>query len=136
MAVDLICKKVAEDICVSSDPKTEEKDDPVIVCRNCSGLVTRPEHRIEINGGFIHTFANPHGQVFEIGCFSSAQGCVKASESTDEFSWFKGYVWAIGLCRNCHIQIGWVFLPTGAKGSPMENQSVFYGLILDKLVFP
>lgn len=136
MTVDLICKEVAEDTCTRPDAKPLEKDDPVIVCRNCSGLVTRPEHRIEVNGGFTHTFANPHGQVFEIGCFSSAQGCVKASESSDEFSWFKGYVWAIGMCRNCHTQIGWVFLPTGSKKLPLENKPAFYGLILDKLILP
>ncbi|WDP88305.1 MAG: hypothetical protein HUN04_00490 [Desulfobacter sp.] len=129
MTMDLVCKKVSDKTGVDSEIKVLEKDDPVIACRKCSAVVTRPEYRISVNGGFAHTFANPHGQVFEIGCFSVAEGCVRASGVSDDFSWFKDFVWSVGLCRSCQSQLGWVFLPVKAGER-------FYGLILDQLIFP
>lgn len=127
----MICKKIAGQTQSQSEPDVMEREDPVITCRNCQGPVTRPEYRIEINHRFSHTFANPHGHVFEIGCFYRADGCVKFSDTSDEFSWFKGYIWAIGLCRTCQAQLGWIFLPVRPDG-----QDKFYGLILDQLRFP
>ena len=135
MAVDLICKKEVKTPEAESAEQTaaqpDEKDDPVIVCRNCNSIVTKPRFQVEIDNRFSHTFANPHGIVFEIGCFSKADGCVKASDTTDEFSWFNGYVWAIVLCRNCRCQLGWIFIPARSG-----QGASFFGLILDQLVFP
>lgn len=100
---------------------------PAIVCRNCSHPVTDPTQRINMNGGFYHTFANPHGQVFEIGCFQRAPGCAAASDLSVEFTWFAGYAWQVGICTNCAGHLGWVFTAPGHR---------FFGLILDRLVFP
>lgn len=129
--MDLICKKISGQTGTHSTPSVLEQEEPVITCRNCMGPVTRPEYSIEINDGFSHTFANPHGHVYEIGCFSRADGCVKCSDTSAEFSWFTDYVWAVGLCRNCRVQLGWIFIPV----RPGERDN-FYGLILDQLRFP
>jgi len=130
MAADIICKKIFEQVDALSDPAVLEKEDPVIICKNCQGIVTRPKDAIDINNAFAHIFANPQGQVFEIGCFARAE-CVKASQTSDEFTWFKGYVWAVGLCRTCRSQLGWIFLPARPGGADK-----FYGLILERLIFP
>ncbi len=131
VVLDLIGKKISEEVQIRTEPSAMEEDAPGITCRTCQARVTRPEFRIEINRGFSHTFANPHGHVYEIGCFSRADGCVKFSGTSDEFSWFKGYVWAVGLCRNCRVQLGWVFIPV--RPGDLDK---FYGLILDQLQFP
>lgn len=125
--------------CKIADPETEtlsavqtaQQDEPVICCRNCMASVTKPEFAMNKGLGFAQTFANPAGHVFEIGCFSQAGGCVSASARSAEFSWFPGFDWSIGICRNCAVQLGWVFLPARAG-----QGSRFYGLILDMLVFP
>jgi len=129
--MDLICKKISEQSSTRSEPAVMEAENPVITCRNCLAPVTRPEYSIQINDGYSHTFANPQGHVYEIGCFFRADGCVKFSDTSDEFSWFKDYVWAVGLCRNCRVQLGWIFLAL----RPGECDK-FYGLILDQLRFP
>ena len=56
-------------------PKTDAPvDENAIVCRSCLFPITRPDQRIAIQGAHEHTFANPHGIVFQIGCFGSADG--------------------------------------------------------------
>ncbi len=102
-------------------------DAPAIVCRNCNGFVTEPDCQIDIDGAFCHTFANPHGQVFEIGCFNAAPGCLAIPPPFAEFSWFRGYSWNIGVCYDCKIHLGWVY---------RSDPDRFWGIILDKLVFP
>ena len=129
--MEVICKKAGIRTDVQPEAKTEEQEAPVIICRACDAVVTRPEFRIEVDGGFVHTFANPHGLVFEIGCFSEAEGCVRGSAPSDEFSWFRGHVWTVAVCRNCQNQLGWIF-SSAKDGTP--NQ--FFGLILDQLIFP
>ena len=116
----------------SNDQPQEEAgttvlEDPVIVCRACRAHVTDPSCQIQIDQSFCHTFANPHGHVFEIGCFDRAIGCIPASPAYSEFSWFPGYHWKIGVCRNCASHLGWIF---------RSDQDQFWGLILDKLIFP
>ncbi|HCY86028.1 MAG TPA: hypothetical protein DHV36_12905 [Desulfobacteraceae bacterium] len=128
---DLICKKAGEGTEVRSETLADEKEEPVILCRTCNHTVTKPEFRITVDQGSVHTFANPAGHVFEIGCFSEAQGCTAASPSSDEFSWFKGYVWRIGICRGCQAQLGWVFSAVKDASPPR-----FFGLILDQLILP
>lgn len=102
-------------------------EEPVIVCRDCRAQVTDPSCRIQVDQSFSHTFANPQGHVFEIGCFDRAIGCVPASPACSKFSWFPGYHWKVGVCRNCAVHLGWIFV------SDLDH---FYGLILDKLIFP
>jgi len=107
--------------------QTACREDPVIICQNCHGHITEPACQIQMDGAFSHTFANPSGQVFEIGCFSAAIGCAAVPPSFSEFSWFAGYDWRIGICRDCTTHLGWVF---------RSGQDRFWGLILDKLKFP
>lgn len=129
--MDFICKKIGEHAGTSSDTAALQDEAPVIICRSCLGMISRPEFAVEINHAFAHTFANPTGTVFEVGCFSRADGCVKFSDTSGEFTWFTGYVWAVGLCRTCRAQLGWIFLPIRSG-----DMSKFYGLILDQLIFP
>jgi hypothetical protein len=102
------------------------EEEPYLLCRDCLHPIARPADRIRIQGRHAHTFANPHGLVFEIGCFQSAPGCGAIGPPSDEFTWFAGYRWRVGICAACLLHLGWVFLP--AVGTP------FYGLILDRLI--
>lgn len=105
--------------------KEEEKEEtsPVeaIYCKVCSRAVTDRNKKIAIQGSHAHTFFNPAGIVFELGCFSLAPGCHRAGETTSDFTWFAGFVWCYALCRGCNSHLGWFF--------EMGDRS-FYGLIL------
>jgi hypothetical protein len=103
----------------------ETEDEEVILCRNCHAMITSPSERIMVDGLHRHTFANPHGIVFEIGCFRNAGGCTYTGPITDEFSWFKGYHWQIAICGECLQHMGWIFRSVDG-GS-------FHGLVLDRL---
>lgn len=105
--------------------KAQEKE--VIVCAACYQEITESELQIMIDDSFTHVFANPHGIVFEIGCFSQAKGCHAGSLPSDDFSWFSGFEWQVGVCTSCLCHLGWIFT---------NNTQRFYGLILDKLIFP
>ena len=112
------------------DEKTKEKDsdgEKYILCRHCGNIITSPSERIEKDGSHMHTFANPHGVVFEIGCFRFARGCGHFGQFTDQFSWFKGFDWKVSVCGRCLTHLGWLFKAHGNE--------VFHGLILDKLTF-
>jgi len=98
-----------------------------IRCRHCGYLITRPYARITVQGAHEHSFANPHGLVFRIGCFSTAEGCAFAGPLSNEFTWFKGHSWRIAVCGSCLVHLGWLFV-SGAG-------SRFNGLILDQLIF-
>lgn len=97
-----------------------------ILCRQCRQMVTHASERISVRGGHQHTFANPHGIVFEIGCFRTVQGCGLVGQATLEWSWFKGYSWRILVCKMCLTHLGWLFAST-------EGES-FSGLILDRII--
>ena len=131
MTVELICKKTDRLSQEKNTPEFEQAVEPVILCKNCKAFVTKPEFAIHTEQGFSRTFANPAGYVFDIGCFATAPGCREGSAPSSEFSWYPGYEWCIGLCRNCAFQLGWVFL-SAQKG----RDSKFYGLVLDYLIFP
>ncbi len=88
-------------------------------------MVTMGAWRIEVHGSHVHTFANPHGLVFRIGCFSTAPGCVHADWESDDFTWFPGFSWSPAQCAGCGAHLGWRF----SSGS-----SAFHGLILDRLL--
>ena len=97
-----------------------------IFCRQCRNRITSPAERIEIQGSHRHTFANPHGIVFEIGCFRAAKGCGHAGSASTDFSWFSDFSWRIAVCIQCLTHLGWLF------ASP--DQGHFHGLILDRLI--
>lgn len=101
-----------------------EEEHPALFCRACSHTITTGNQRIEVSGSHRHTFFNPVGIVYELGCFGSAPGCSLVGESSAEFSWFPGCVWRIALCRKCGVHLGWRF---------QSAELSFYGLILAHL---
>jgi len=110
----------------AEDQSPEEEE--YILCRQCHQAITKPVDRIAMQGSHRHTFANPHGIVFEIGCFRSVKGCGYAGAASDDFSWFAGYSWRVCFCTMCLTHLGWMF---SLKGS-----DIFHGLILDRLIEP
>ena len=112
----------------SEDRKEETDRRKILVCRQCRKHVTDESRRVSIAGAHRHTFANPHGHVYDIVCFDSAEGCLGAGPPSDEFTWFKGYTWQIVICAGCMAHLGWFFLSS--------EQHHFYGLIFDRLVSP
>jgi len=97
----------------------------VLVCAACGRPVTRPEARTIINGNHVHVFCNPHGVVFEVGCFSLAAGLRPQGGVYEEFSWFPGHAWQIMHCGRCNDHLGWRFTTRSGTG--------FYGLLPAKL---
>ena len=116
----------------ASRPGTADADqrsphaEAVLLCRECLHPIARPADRIGVQGRYRHTFANPHGLVFEIGCFQNAPGCGAVGPASDEFTWFPGHRWRVCICAACLVHLGWVFLPGAGAG--------FYGLILERLI--
>jgi len=104
--------------------KTADSGEPII-CRQCRQGITTQADRITVQGSHQHTVANPHGIIFQIGCFQSAQGCGYTGPLTAEWSWFKGFSWKIAVCGFCLIQLGWLFVSSGGES--------FSGLILNRL---
>lgn len=103
----------------------DSRERRILVCRSCRRAVTDPAHRISVRGMHRHVFFNPHGIVFEIGCFSRADGCAMSGSPTMEFTWFDGYAWRIAVCSFCLTHLGWQYL--GSSGDS------FFGLILSHL---
>jgi len=104
------------------------EEEQYIVCRQCHQAITRAAERITVQGAHHHTFANPHGIVFEIGCFKHALGCGYAGPPSTEFTWFSGYAWRVSFCTLCLTHLGWVFISGGGDR--------FHGFILDRLIQP
>jgi hypothetical protein len=101
------------------------KDRGAILCRVCGRIITHERDRLGVQGAHQHTFANPQGLVFEIGCFQTADGCAHIGELTAEFTWFAGYQWQIALCAGCLTHVGWLCISAADQ---------FHGLILGRLV--
>jgi hypothetical protein len=104
---------------------TSSEEERWIVCRQCHQRLTRPSERTAINGSHTHTFANPSGMVFEIGCFRLVSGLGFIGPPSYEFPWFAGHSWQIVICNICQAHLGWCF-----RGSESRQ---FFGLILDRL---
>ncbi len=96
-----------------------------IRCGVCRNPVTTSAHRMNVNGHHRHVFNNPSGHIFEIGCFSAADGCVAQGIPTFEFTWFAGFTWRLALCSRCLSHLGWQYQSAGGNS--------FYGLILANL---
>ena len=107
--------------------KEAETEEPFLLCCECLHPIASKSAKIAVGGAHQHTCANPHGLVFDIGCFKAAEGCAPVGASMDEFTWFSGYRWRVALCRSCMMHIGWQF--TAASGGGR-----FFGLILDHLI--
>ncbi len=110
----------------NSEREPEEKEEHAIVCKSCGQIVTTREQKIVIDSTHQHTFFNPAGILFEIGCFAKAPGCGTSGPGSDEFSWFTGTIWKPAVCVSCFFHLGWLF--------EKQDRSYFYGLILSNLV--
>ncbi len=104
--------------------ETDEGGAP-IRCAACKKRITTADRAIPVAGAHRHSFSNPAGFVFEIGCFSAADGCACHGRFTSEFTWFAGFAWRFALCGNCLTHLGWHY----SSGSGSD----FFGLIIDRL---
>lgn len=114
-----------EDTDASTLDKTDSKQEPWILCKSCSYPITAESSRIEKQGAFRHTFTNPAGYIYRVGCFGSAPGGAIVGGYSADFSWFKHYAWCYMVCSSCYRHLGWHY--SGTEGTD------FYGLILDHL---
>ena len=111
-------------------PHADERPDVIpasqvpLRCAVCLAPVTTASARFLVDGRHVHVCCNPAGLVFEIGCFSSAIGCVVTGAPSREFTWFTGYSWQVALCRCCGQHLGWRFA---------SEAGGFWGLIMDRL---
>src|SRR5262245_63046183 len=96
----------------------------VLACARCATAVTTTAARRTMAGSHEHTFANPHGIVFRIGCFAEAS-CRAEGEPSRYWTWFPGFDWRTEWCLLCGQHLGWVFESAAAR---------FHGLVLDRLV--
>ena len=120
-------EEAEDEVAVLQSPEEETRRKRVdLLCKACRNPVTRSDYRIAVAGKHQHVFFNPHGIVFEVGCFSRADGAVASGTATLEFTWFDGYAWSIAVCGACLDHLGWLYRS--------ESGSGFYGLIVTKLV--
>lgn len=109
---------------VEEQTESEAREEEAVLCGECGHEITAHRHKTSIGGGFEHSFANPSGIVFQIGCFEEAPGVGPVDEEIAEFSWFDGYTWQVVICRNCMAHLGWKY---------WSPEHTFYGLILPRL---
>lgn len=110
---------------VRDEAGEKSKEPRTLVCKACGTAITSQECAIEVGGSNCHTFLNPGGIVFRIGCFSGASGCFIMGEPTVEYTWFPGYAWCYVICSGCLSHMGWHY---------SSGEGGFFGLILDRLV--
>jgi len=114
---------------LQDEPALDDTDDgPFILCRRCLQIITGRAQRIAVQGAHEHTFFNPHGIVFQIGCFRKTRGCRYVGPASEEFTWFKGFTWRVAVCSACLTHLGWLFVS--------DHAEAFSGLILDRLTEP
>jgi hypothetical protein len=99
------------------DASNDEGDDS-LRCGSCGFEIARRRDRIEMSGAHEHTFVNPAGAVFGIGCFREAAGCAEVGDEEATFTWFPGWSWQIAVCRRWRFRLA---------------PDAFHGLILARL---
>ena len=109
---------------LKEESSSRTRDEKAILCAFCQYRVSREKERTAVRGSHEHSFFNPHGIVYHIGCFLKAPGCIPSGPPCGEFSWFPGFNWQIVCCGGCQNHLGWQFLG--------ENKG-FFGLILNRL---
>ena len=109
-----------------TDREKNEGREKLLLCASCRRMITRPDEKISIHNAHQHSFANPSGLIFEIGCFRSAIGCGYTGILTEEWTWFRGFRWKLAACGTCLVQLGWLFVS--------KNNERFNGLILNRLI--
>jgi hypothetical protein len=110
------------------EPKGESRvslrDDEWLRCVTCGHTIARRDARIEIDGKHVHTFVNPVGHTYTIGCFGAAPGCTGLGDEQSFWTWFPRHAWRIALCRACNAHLGWSF---------RASESAFWGLVVDRV---
>jgi hypothetical protein len=86
--------------------------------------VTSPAWALAVAGAHEHRFVNPHGFLFQVGCFREAPGCAPEGGEHEEYTWFPGWRWQIARCAGCAAHLGWAFVGRDPR---------FHGLVLDRL---
>jgi len=109
----------------AASPREDEGHDRVLACAGCFQPITTAAARTAVAGAHEHTFANPAGFRYHIGCFTRATGCAVAGEPSTHWSWFPGYSWQVEHCSACGDHLGWLFRGEGRS---------FHGFVLDRLV--
>ena len=109
---------------VEDDTDSEDKEERILRCKQCDAGIAKPADRISKAGKHLHTFFNPAGIVYEIGCFRLAAGCICEGPTSREFAWFAEYSWQISYCRSCTRHLGWFF---------SSGDDTFFGLIINRL---
>ena len=107
------------------DDLVDQRPERTLVCTFCHHEVTSPDQRTQVDGAHEHRFMNPHGYLYDIGCFREAPGCRLRGEPSTEFAWFPGFAWTFAACGGCTEHLGWRFDSAGSS---------FYGLVLNRLV--
>lgn len=117
------------DIEIINQPQEKTNNDlekeRLIICKSCHHIITSTDKGIAINGRFKHVNTNPAGVVYEIGCFSYANGCIILGNCVTEYTWFPGYSWCYAICSNCLEHLGWFY---------QSKENNFFGLILDRII--
>lgn len=109
---------------VNDQGEYEEKEEKILFCKQCNTGIAKEKDRISRAGKHLHTFFNPAGVIYEIGCFRQASGCYVDGPLSNEFAWFANYSWQISLCATCSKHLGWFFSST---------EDTFFGLIVNRL---
>ncbi len=106
------------------EPQHGTRDEEWVTCAACGHALTPRQARIEVEVRHAHTYVNPAGDEFTIGCFASASGATGVGEESTFWTWFRGFAWRIAACGGCGAHVGWSF---------RREASVFWGLILDRV---
>lgn len=109
---------------VDDGDDSEQEQEKALFCKMCDAPITTDKQRFSKNGKHLHTFFNPAGVVYEIGCFRDAPGCLVHGPVSREFSWFAEHGWQVAFCTVCLEHLGWYF---------SSSQNAFFGLIINRL---
>ncbi len=109
----------------ASSEATGDRKSSRLACESCLSVVTNAAERILVAGSHDHTFSNPYGMSYHIGCFAHAPGGRPVGEPSTYWSWFSGHSWQVEVCAACRQHLGWLFRSPGQR---------FHGLILGRLV--
>lgn len=127
-AFELRGDKQMKRLLADQNERERAEDDSRLHCGTCGHSITSRTESTSVNGSHGHTFTNPHGFVFRIGCFGAAPGCIATGDPTEAWTWFPGFRWRLALCRHCRAHLGWSYRSGVGDG--------FFGLILDRLISP
>ena len=109
-----------------TDETVAIESEAVYYCSVCKHLIATAAQITEVNGQHHHVYANPAGNVFEIGCFSKAPGCISQGTPTNECTWFAGFSWRYSHCGQCYTHLGWKY--------DSDTFGSFFGLITSRLI--